>query len=70
MVLPGERARSAASLKAAFSFAGLSAQILPIEEALAEARRRALEEGTYVCVTGSLVLIGDVLARLTREGVS
>ena len=67
VMLSGERARSAADLKSVLAGAGIPAKVMALAEALLEARRIAAEQGTYVCVTGSLFLIGDVLALLERE---
>ena len=67
VMLSGERARTAADLKAVLVAAGISAQVMPLPDALTAARRLAVEQGTYVCVTGSLFLIGDVLSLLEWE---
>ena len=70
VMLTGERARSAADLKSVLGGAGIPSNVLPLAEALAQARKVAAVQGTYVCVTGSLFLIGDVLALLEREAAS
>ena len=67
VMLAGERARSAADLKSTLASAGIRAEVLPLAEAIAAARKQARAEGSFVCVTGSLFLIGDALALLGRD---
>ena len=67
VMLAGERARSAADLKSSLAAAGIRAEVLPLGEAIDAARRQARADGSFVCVTGSLFLIGDALALLGRD---
>ena len=59
--LPGERNMPQGDLLAAIRSAGLQADYLQLESALATARTWALREHGIVCIAGSLVLAGEVL---------
>ena len=66
--LPSERAMAQENLLAAIHAAGLTADYLPLENALAAARTWAVQEHGLVCIAGSLVLAGEVLRQRERDG--
>jgi dihydrofolate synthase/folylpolyglutamate synthase len=59
--LPSERNMPEADLRTAIRSAGLAADYLPLDAALAAARAWATQEHGIVCIAGSLVLAGEVL---------